>query len=186
MVEFQTTFSAKTVDNFAKYQLKKSVWIFVAISAVFIVAGILFIVFTDSFFDDDGLLSLDVLIGIILILSGIILFPIFLYSVKHSQKNANSTMSILSDQTYSVFTFDENQLTISQKKGDTFEAFTKAKYDYLFKVVETKTNYFLYISSAQCHVIDKASLTQGSLDEFNTLLLNNLQYRFKPMKKKFN
>ena len=183
MVEFRTTFSDKTVDALARHQLKKSIWIFVAISAVFILAGVLFIVFADSYFDEDGFLSLEVLIGIVLILSGCILFPIFLYGIKRSQAKSKDTMSILSDQTYSVFTFDEHQITISQKKGDSFEAFTKANYDYLFKVVETATDYFLYISNVQCHVIDKTSLTQGSLDEFNALLSNNLPFKFKPMKK---
>lgn len=36
----------------------------------------------------------------------------------------------------------------------------------------------MYISKMQCYVIDKASLTQGTFEELNAILQNNLGVKF--------
>ena len=72
--------------------------------------------------------------------------------------------------------------TIVQEKGESYRSETRADYTYFNKVEENDTHYFLYLSSMQCHVIPKNSITEGTLEDFNRILIQNLGLRFKSKK----
>lgn len=91
-------------------------------------------------------------------------------------------MSILSAQTIETYKFYPDRLVITQTKGDEYEAVTNARYSYLYRVEETRDRYFLKISKTQSHVVNKADLTQGTIEELNELLASNLGIRFKPQR----
>lgn len=184
MIEFKTKLDENTVACLAKFQLKKLFLMLIGVSALFVLVGTLILVLADNFFDEYGWITGNALMGICFIVLGVLFTPVVIVIIKSSQKKLNKSMSVMSDETEVVYTFSEDEITVSQKKGDDFEGFTRAKYNYLFKVVETKTHYILYVSKVQCHVIDKATLTQGSLEELNAHLSNNLHQKFQPMKSK--
>lgn len=62
--------------------------------------------------------------------------------------------------------------------GDVFTSTLKARYSYIYKAREDKNYFYLYISKMQSHVIDKSSITQGTLEEATALLKTNLGYKF--------
>ena len=91
-------------------------------------------------------------------------------------------MNILSSDTVEVFQFYPDKLVITQRKGDEYEAITTAKYSYLYKVEETVSTYFLFISKVQSHVVNKSDLTQGTLAELNSILASNLGPKFRQVR----
>ena len=121
----------------------------------------------------------DVASGIGLIVFGILITPLGYLLTRIFQKRNDKATVYISSDTEEIYTFDEQYITVTQKKGDVFFATTKARYSYIHKAYEDKNYYYLYISKMQCHVIDKASITQGSLDELHTLLKINLGDKFK-------
>lgn len=176
MVEFRTTLNSNKTQALNKNAFKKLWWMYLLLSLIFVVIGVIGILFRED--------NSDLAFGITLTVFGVIFTPLVLLITKLIQRNFDKSMSLISDNTEEVYTFDENEITISQKRGEDYEAFTRAKYNYLFKVTETPTHYFLYISKAQCHVVDKTSLTQGTLIELNAHFINNLGQKFKPLKNK--
>lgn len=88
-------------------------------------------------------------------------------------------MSVLSDYTIETYVFDYDSFSISQVKGDEYRAETVAKYSYFYKVVSTKTHYFLYLSAQQCHVLRKDSLIEGKLEDLDDIFARNLGTKFK-------
>ncbi|MDE5667472.1 MAG: YcxB family protein [Clostridia bacterium] len=95
------------------------------------------------------------------------------------QKRNDKVTVYISSDTEEIYTFDEEYITVTQTKGDVFFATSKARYSYIYKAYEDQNYYYLYISKLQSHVIDKASITQGTLDELRTLLKTNLGDKFK-------
>lgn len=63
--------------------------------------------------------------------------------------------------------------------GDVFTSTLKARYSYIYKAIEDNNYFYLYISKMQSHVIDKSSITQGTLEEVTALLKTNLGDKFK-------
>lgn len=184
MVEFKTKFNDANVQSAAKFQIKKFIWLFILMSLIFVVIGIVCILTSDGWFDADGLISTKCLMGIIFITVGLLLPIIFYGAFKHSQKNLNKMTSLISEETFITYTFDENEITISEKKGEVFESFTRVKYVCLFNASENNTHYILYLAKMQYYYIDKTSLTQGTLEELNGYLIKNLGLKFQRAKQK--
>ena len=141
------------------------------LSVVLIALGILGVTFPE----DDG----DLYFGIFMISFGVLFTPMTLLITILLQKSENKSSTVLSSETEEVLFFDADKITITQQKGDEFTSVTTAKYSYLYKVIENKQYYFLYISKMQSHVVDKTSLVQGTLDELNFYLMSNLGARFR-------
>ena len=174
MIEFQGKFDSSASTALNKRVFKKLWWLFVLCSLFLAVIGILGIVFAE---DSD-----DAVLGAILIGFGVLFTPLVMLLTKAIQKKQNESMNILSPDTVQVFQFYPDKLVITQRKGDEYEAMTTAKYSYLYKVEETPSTYFLFISKVQSHVVNKADLTQGTIEELNGILATNLGYKFKKMK----
>lgn len=95
------------------------------------------------------------------------------------QKRNDKAATYISDDTEEVYLFDEQFITLTQTRGDVFTSTLKARYSYIYKASEDKNYFYLYISKMQRRVIDKSSLTQGTLGEAVALLKTNLGDRFK-------
>lgn len=65
-----------------------------------------------------------------------------------------------------------------------FKGDLTAAYSYCYKIKETATHYFIYISYAQAFVVPKADIVEGSIEELNSILSSNLGEKFKRSKKK--
>ena len=174
MIEFQGKFDSNVADSINKRSFKKLWWLFVLCSLVFILLGAVIAVFAED--------TSDMVLGILLICFGVLFTPLVMLLTKGLQKKLNKSMPILSPDTVEIYQFYPDKLIITQRKGDEYEAMTTAKYSYLYKVEETVSTYFLYISKAQMHVVNKADLTQGTLAELNSILAFNLGPKYRQVK----
>ena len=80
----------------------------------------------------------------------VIFVPVFWYlmfvtnSKKYFKSNKAAQYSILN------YTFEEDKIVIETERGSSF-----IKYDEVYKIYETKTNFYLFISNKQAYVIVK-------------------------------
>ena len=171
MIKFRTVFDEKSVEQLNKHTIKKQSWVFVVCSLILILLGVFQFV--------DGEKS----VGMFLILFGILFVPVFLIILKFSQKKVNETMTLLQGETVEIYEFADEEIHIQTNKGEEYFSLITAKYGYLYRVDETKDNYFLFISKIQSHVIDKRFLIEGSIEELNALFTAKLGPKFKPYQK---
>ncbi len=173
MVKFVTKFNGEITMDLNKHVLKKLLLPLIIIALLFTGCGINSII-------SDG----DWIFGIVIIAFGVLYVPIVWLLTRIIQKRHNKSMYIMSEETISTFTFTEDKMCIEEVKCDKYKANVEASYEYLYKVDETATHYFLYISKQQCHVIPKCDLVEGTLEELNILLFNNLGPKFNFKKSK--
>ena len=174
MIEFVGKFDSSVTKSLNNRQFKKFWWLFVVFSVIFILTGVVGLILPED--------ESDKVFGVVMIVIGILFTPLCFLFTKLLQKNIDKSMSILSNETTEIYQFYQDKLVISQSKGEDFEAVTTAKYSYLYQVEETSTHYFLKISKMQSHVVNKANLTQGTIEELNAILYANLGVKFKPSK----
>lgn len=170
MIEFVGKFDSNVTKSLNKHQIKKFWWAYALFSLIFIGIGVLGILTPED--------MSDIVFGVIMIVFGALFTPLVLLITKSTQKKLDKSMPILSADTIETFQFYPDKLVIIQRKGEEFEAVTTAKYSYLYKVEETPTHYFLKISKMQSHVVNKANLTQGTIEELNNILYANLGASF--------
>ncbi len=171
MVEFKSKLDSSKTTALNNRTFKKLLWFYALLSLILIVMGVLCVVLKED--------NSDFASGIGLIVFGVLITPIGYLLTRVLQKRLDKSTVFISPDTEEVYTFDEQYITVTQTKGDVFFATTKAKYSYIYKAYEDKNYYYLYISKIQSHVIDKSSITQGTLDELHTLLITNLGSKFK-------
>ena len=174
MIEFQGRFDSSNADALNKRAFKKMWWLFIICAVALAGTGIFIVVLAEDYS--------DTVAGIILISFGVLFAPLVKLLTNLIQKRMNKSMNILSSDTVQVYQFFPDKLVITQRKGDEYEATTTAKYSYLYKVGETATTYFLFVSKMQSHVVNKSDLTQGTLEELNGILYTNLGTKFKKLK----
>lgn len=174
MIEFVGKFDGNAANSATKMQVKKLWWLYALISLLFIIMGIFGVVLPKD--------NSDIVFGVVMLVFGVLFTPLCLLLTKLLQKNLNKSMSVLSSDTVETYQFFPDRLIITQRKGDDYEATTSTKYSYLYKVEETPTHYFMKISKVQMHVVKKADLTQGTIEELNEILASNLGIKFKAAK----
>lgn len=163
MVEFKTKFDENVTKAINNYQLKRLWWLYAIFTVIFAGIGVM------------SVLDKDYVFGGLMISFGVLFAPLVVLLTKLLQHSLNKSMNVMSDETEEVYQFEENKVTIIQVKGETFRSVTEATYDYFYQVRESKDHFFLYISRQQTHVVPKAKLTQGTLDELRIYFRNNLQ-----------
>lgn len=171
MVIFKANLNSETTKQLNKFSLKRMWWVVLIPSVLFIVIGVL----GGFVFPEDGS---DTVFGIVMISLGVLFTPAVWLLTRLLQRNLDESATYIAGNTEETYTFSENGIEILQV-NEQFRSWTSAKYPYLYRVNESATHYFLYISKAQCHVIPKAALTEGSLEELNSLLSSNLGVKFK-------
>ena len=171
MVEFQGKFDSNVTNTLNNRQFKKVWWLFVISSILFVGIGVAAVLMPED--------NSDKVYGIVMIVFGVMFTPLVILLTKLLQKNVNKSMHILSGDTTETYQFYPDKLIIRQCKGEEFEAITTTRYSYLYMVEETRYTYFLRISKMQSHVVNKADLTQGTIEELNAILSSNLGLRFK-------
>ena len=174
MIEFQGKFDDNVTKNLNNHTFKKLWWMFVLFSAIFIFLGVIGILFRED--------NEDLTYGIFMIVFGLLFTPLVFLITKFMQKKLNKSMHVLSSNTIETYQFYPDKLVIIQRKWDEYESITNANYSYLYKVEETRDCYFLRISKMQSHVVNKADITQGTIEELNEIFSANLGERFKAFK----
>lgn len=172
MVKFITKFNSDATKDLNKHAMKKLIWVLILISLLFTGCGV------------STILSDDLIGGIVIIAIGVLYIPAVWLITKVIQKSRNKTMYILSEETLETFTFTEDKVFIEEAKGEKYKAHVETTYDYFYRIDETPTHYFLYISKHQSHVVPKCDIKEGTIEELNTLLFNNLGPKFNMQKRK--
>ncbi len=174
MVEFKGKFDEKVQNSVEKRSFKTASIIIAVFSAVLLLLGVIGLVWGED--------HEDLVYSIYCLMLGVLFYPLYLIIYAIMRKFIKPNTALISNETEQQFQFFEDRFICSQIKGDEFNDFMQAKYSVLFKVIETKEQYFLYISRAQCFVVNKADLTAGSIEELNNTLSLNLGERFKRLK----
>ncbi len=180
MVEFQGKFDENATKTMNMQFFKKFSWLIVLLSLLIIACGVVTIIMSEN--------GEDVGFGIFFIAMGALFSPLIFISTAVAQKSLNKSMSVLSADTTETYQFYPDRLIITQTKkrsgesGCEYEATTNTRYSYLYRVEETPDVYLLRISKMQAHVVRKADLTQGTIEELNEILQNNLGTKFKKLK----
>lgn len=171
MIEFKQKLDSNKSRALNNSMFKKYLWLYVLLSVLVIVFGALGILFGED--------SSDFVVGVSLIVLGILIIPLGYVLARYLQKCTDKSATYISENTEETYTFDEQYITLTQTRGDVFTSTLKAKYSYIYKASEDKNYFYLYISKMQSHVIDKSSITQGTLEEVCALLKANLGDKFK-------
>lgn len=169
MVRVESILDSKVTKEANKYQLKKISFILILFSLIFISIGVL------------NIANYEKVVGIVLIVIGICYIPLVIGLTKLLQKKIDKTMSVMSSDTKCNYIFTEEDITIDEKKNDEFSCILKAKYSYLYRVVETRDSYLLYISKMQLHAFFKNQIVEGTIEELNDIFKKNLGNEFKSL-----
>lgn len=171
MVEFRSKLDSSKSRALNNNMFKKLLWLYALLTVFIIAFGVAGIVFRED--------SSDFAAGIGLIVLGVLVTPIGYFLSRFLQKRIDNSATYISDNTEEIYTFDEQYITLTQTMGDVFTSTLKARYSYIYKAIEDNNYFYLYISKMQSHVIDKSSITQGTLEEVTALLKTNLGDKFK-------
>ncbi len=166
MIEFKTQLDVNAQKALNKMNIKKAVVIFIVLSLFIIGIGVTGIVMAED--------SSDVIVGINLIIVGALFTPILLIINEYAQSMVRKTSPFLQNPTKEIYRFTEDGFEHFQKRDESFFSHTKADYTYFYKVISTPKYYFAYIASNQCHVINKAHITQGACEELDAIFARKL------------
>lgn len=170
MVKVESKFNDNVVKELFKRSLKKMIFVFI-LSVIIIILGAI------NFIEENTSL------GAFLIIFGIIYIPILVILVKYSLKKTQKTMHVLSNDTISTYVFTEEEISINTTKNDEYQSEVRAKYSFIYRIVETKDSYLLYISYKQAHVFFKSEIVEGNVSELNHIFRMNLGKKFKSISK---
>lgn len=169
MVKFETKLNADSTKQLNKQAFKRLWWVMLVLSLLFVALGLI-----GYFFGED---DADKTFAISLMVIGVLFAPLVWLISGILQKNINKSAKFITDETDEIYIFDDDKLYIKQVSAKMQSESTYA-YDYLFRVVENATHYFLYISKMQCHIVPKDAVTEGTLNELNELLRVKLGQKF--------
>ncbi len=165
MVKFEGRFVADLQKRATKQLFKKLLIIYAVLAIILIALGI----YTLKN-------SLD--LGIFLIFIGVIIVPIGLIIRNSSSNNVARSMALFSEYTIFKFAMDENNYYYEMIKDPDYRSAVEASYNSIFKVVKTKCEYFVFLSSNQMQVIPFDYIYEGTLEEADIYFKNNLGDKF--------
>jgi len=169
MIEVKTKFDYQNAAlPLKKFQMRKTMPRIICLSAIFLTLGVITL-----FIPDFGISFRVFLFSVGLLLPIGFLLP-FLF-VKRSYK----TMKVMSDDTYNYFRLEEEKCYDSATKGENVKSSSEYTYDMFYKVFETRTHFFLYISKMQAFVLPKADIITGTADMLRDLFVRKLGKKFK-------
>lgn len=169
MVKFETKLNADSTKQLNKHAFARLGWIMLIFSILLIAIGLVgYFLGTDSE---------DRVLGIALAVFGVLFAPFIWVLSSIAQKNFNKSAKYITDETDEIYIFDNDTLYIKQVSKN-MQSETTYNYDYLYKVIESATYYFLYISKRQCHIVPKNSITEGDINTLNECLQQKLGKKF--------
>ena len=120
-----------------------------------------------AFRNNEILLGIALLIGLL-----IYIWFKFIRTAKRNKKDRKS--SKLSGNFINTYKFHKNQFSVDNPEG-------KAQIFYfkLYRVVETNTNYYIYISRDMAFIMSKDSFTKGNSLEFSQFIKKKMFTKYK-------
>lgn len=169
MIKFVSKFNYDSVAQLNKHTVKKLWWLYLLFSLIFAIFGVLNLVGEEP----------DTFLAVFFFVFAVAFTPFCLWLTYVAVKRQSQSMPSLSDDTVQTFLFDSHQVTITVQRGDDFHSEIVAKYNYFYKIEESSTHFFLYISKNQSHILPKSDLVEGSLDELKTIFAKNMGVNYK-------
>lgn len=171
MVEVKTGLNAENLRQANKVSIKKFMWLFIVLSVLLNLVGIVNIVSPDS--------ETPVILPVFCIILGLLIFPGIIILIPVYQKLYNKTMKLINDETVNFFRFCDDKFYQEATKGTDFKDVCECGYSYIFKAIETNEHFFIYISKLQMHIIPKKNITLGTPMELRSILMGRLGAKFK-------
>lgn len=171
MIRYESKFDSDQTKLLFDESSKKSKLVIIVLCLLFIIIGIIELSTRKN--------NIDILSAIFFIIIGFIIYPIYLLIIKLIIRKRNESTFILSHNTLEEYIFDDNYINVIINKGDDYLSNLKMKYNCLFKVIETKKSFILFISNSQCFVVDKEKIVEGSNEELRNILNEKVEKKFK-------
>ena len=168
LFENKTRYTKKEYEKFLKsyreeHQLKENLYTF---GMIIFWTSCMFLAFKTN----------EIFLGIAIII-GLIIFTLIkiLKPAKNMQKAEKNEK--LSGKFYNTYKFYNNYLKIENAEG-------KAQFYYykLYSIVETKTNYYIYVSRNSAYIVSKMSFTKGNDKDFSKFIKRKLLIKYKNRK----
>ena len=170
MVEFKVKFDKRIGRKLAEVQYEntskkvKKLQIGFSILGVFLIAYSIIDKFADMF--DYFVFG----IGIFSVVFWILFPKLLKKNIYKQQEKISDEGMLINDVTEEIYKFDSEKVYIFTTMGEKYRSAIETDYDYFSLVTEDDDCFMLYISSVQCHLIFKDSLTKGTLGEFECYL----------------
>ena len=170
MVEFKVKFDKRIGKKLAEVQYENTCKKMKKLQTAFTILGVFLIAY--SVFDKFAEMFDYFVFGIgVFSVVFWILFPKFLKKNLYKQQDKISEEGLLiNDATEETYKFDSDKVYIFTTMGEKYRSAIETDYDYFSMVTEDDECFMLYISSVQCHLIFKDSLSRGTLEEFEGYL----------------
>lgn len=163
-MEIKTKLSQTEVWELQKLSMRRIWWAYVLFTAMFIFIGIT---------------SLPSSYGIIMIVFGVLFFPLCILLTKIMGKHANNS-KLISNETVTMFKFefDSDLFVIDQSKGENYRSVTQLNYSLLDRIYENKNNIFLFVSPMVSHIIPKKDIEPADIEKLTSYLKLKLDYKY--------
>lgn len=118
----------------------------------------------------------EIFLGIAIII-GLIIFTLIkiLKPAKDMQRAEENEK--LSGNFFSIYKFYNNHLKVENAEGK-----AQLYYYRLYSIVETKTNYYIYVSRNSAYIVSKMSFTKGNDKDFSKFIKRKLLIKYKNRK----
>ena len=175
MVEFKVKFDKRIGQKLAEVQYQNTLKKMKKLQVIFSILGIVLIAYSiiNLFADLFDYFAFG--IGIFSLLFWFLFPKLLRKNLQKQQDKISDEGMLINDLTEEIYKFDSEKVFIFTTMGEKYRSAIETDYDYFAKVTEDDDCYLLYISSVQCHLIFKDSLTKGTLDEFNFYLKRNFK-----------
>lgn len=167
MVEVITKFDENTQKAMNKLQMR------ILLPLLGLMVLIIVILATISFIDGDiegGIGFLAIAVIAVLLVVGLI------FLIKRMTMKSNKLLNM---GVTSYFTFDGNYICLKADGMFGYSSINTLPVQMLFRAIETKENFFIYIHSMAAYVLPKKDIVQGTKEELRYLLQTWLGSKYK-------
>lgn len=175
MVEFKVKFDKRIGRKLAEVQYQNTLRKMKKLQVIFSLLGVVLIVYSIINLFADLFDYFVFGIGVFSLMFWILFPKLLRKNLQKQQDKISDEGMLINDITEEIYKFDSEKVFIFTTMGEKYRSAIETDYDYFSKVTEDDDCYLLYISSVQCHLIFKNSLTKGTLEEFNFYLERNFK-----------
>lgn len=162
-IKASSKYDWETFKSFYVFSLsKKHRWPSIVLVVVFLLLLAMYV-----FEAVNGTFSADLLPSMAMFITLYIAMGFVRFVLPKIQYNKNKLIHGIEN----IITFGEQKFEINQN-GDNATGTASISYDAIQKIYETKEYIYIYISLQQAHIVDKATITGGSLNDLRALLSN--------------
>lgn len=170
LFENKTKFSQKEYNTFLKSYKEE----YATSETLYMVFNIIFFGFSMIY----AFISGEILLGLILLV-GILIY--LWYKIIRTSKRVYRDMNSekLSGKFVNTYKFYKNYFKVENPDGNAQIAYFK-----LYRIVETNTHYYIYLSREAAFIVSKIGFTKGTATEFSEFLRKKVFFKYKNRIKK--